>query len=98
MEADVKRQGRKIIENEADFYVQVMASRVRISEDEMNFICGNSTNCREIIEESWFKYQVFSGTNYQEALSLKNKIPGKAFIVAYKGGMKQNLYKAIHNK
>jgi len=98
MEADVKRRGKGAIENGNDFYIQVMASKVRISEDEMQTICGYSGNCREIIEEGWFKYQIFSGTDYQATLSLKDKIPGKSFIVAYKAGSKQNLYKAIHNK
>ena len=98
LEADVKRRGKGAIENGNDFYIQVMASKVRISEDEMQSICGYSGNCREIIEESWFKYQIFSGTDYQATLELKNKIPGKSFIVAYKSGAKQNLYKAIHNK
>lgn len=98
LEADVKRRGKGAIENGNDFYVQVMASKVRISENEMQSICGYSGNCREIIEESWFKYQVFAGTDYQAALSLKSQIPGKSFIVAYKDGAKYNLYKAIHNK
>lgn len=98
LEAEVKSRGNEAIENGNDFYIQVMASKVRISEDEMQSICGYSENCREIIEETWFKYQIFSGTDYQATLSLKNNIPGKSFIVAYKAGAKQNLYKAIHNK
>jgi len=98
LEADVKRRGKAAIGNANDFYIQVMASKVRISEDEMQSICGYSENCREIIEESWFKYQIFSGTDYEATLSLKNKIPGKSFIVAYKAGAKQKLYKAIQNK
>ncbi len=96
LEADVKRRGKGEIEN--DFYIQVMASKVRLSEDEMQSVCGYSGSCREIIEEGWFKYQVYSGTDYQATLTLKNKIPGKSFIVAYKAGAKQNLYKAINNK
>ncbi|MBA7522213.1 hypothetical protein ES705_14331 [subsurface metagenome] len=98
LEADVKRRGRGVIENETDFFVQVLASKIRLNEQEMNSHCGYSGRCREIIEEGWFKYQIYAGTSYQEALSLKNEITGKSFIVTYKAGSKQNLYKAIHNK
>ncbi|MBN2522435.1 MAG: hypothetical protein JXB24_04130 [Bacteroidales bacterium] len=98
VEADVKRRGRGVIENKIDFYVQVMASKVRLSEDEIKSVCRHSPNCREIIEEGWFKYQIYAGTDYQQAMALRNGIPGKAFVVAYEAGSKQNLYKAIHNK
>jgi len=98
VEADVKRHGRDIIENKIDFYVQVMASKVRLSEDEIKSVCRHSANWREIIEEGWFKYQIYAGTDYQQAVTLRNGIPGRAFVVAYEAGSKQNLYKAIHNK
>ncbi len=94
MEADVNRQGRQIIENEIDYYIQIMVSQVRLSEGEMKSLHGYSDKCREIIEEGWFKYQVYAGTDYKMALSLRNEIDGEAFIVAYKAGSKRNIIQA----
>jgi len=96
VETDVKRQGRSALKNETDFYVQVAATRIKFDEEKLNQYCGGTEICREIIETGWFKYQVYAGTNYNEALSLKNQIGGDAFIVAYERGRKMELFKAIN--
>jgi len=88
METDVKRYGRKIIKHETDYYVQLAASRIRLSPDNMERICRTGNNCREIIEEGWYKYQIYSGSDYNKALELKNSSPDGSFIVAYESGRK----------
>ncbi|MBN1950602.1 MAG: hypothetical protein JW801_05330 [Bacteroidales bacterium] len=95
LEQNVNRYGRTALSNEIDFYVQVSASRVRFSEDQIKTFCGGG-NCREILEGGWYKYQVFAGNSYSEAQSLKAQIGGDAFIVAYERGQKTDLYKAIN--
>ena len=96
VETEVKRQGRSALKNETDFYVQVAATRIKFDEEKLNQYCGGTEICREIVENGWFKYQVYAGTNYNEALSLKNQIGGDAFIVAYERGRKMELFKAIN--
>lgn len=96
METDVKRYGRKKLENPTDFYVQVVASRIRLSEDQISQFCGTINLCREVIEEGWFKYQLYAGNEYSKAVALKDQIGGDSFVVAYERGTKVNLHKATN--
>lgn len=73
-----------------DYYVQVAASRVRIQKDEITKYCL-SDNYREVIEEGWFKYQIYAGNSYDDARSLKQSLNCRSFIVGYRGGKKINL-------
>ena len=86
----------KYITGDIDFFVQVAASRVGLTDEEISNLCHSTSACREIIENGWFKYQVFTGTNYKEAIRLRKSMSIKSFVVAYKGGTKINLYQAIH--
>jgi hypothetical protein len=94
IESDVKTLGRDALKDGTDFYVQLLASRLRLTDEDRLLYCGPGETCREIIEEGWYKYQVYAGTDYQQAVSLKSKINAKTFIVAYEQGMKIKLYKA----
>ena len=96
IETDVNRYGRNALKDDTDFYVQVAATRIKFSEEKLKQYCGGTEMCREIIEQGWFKYQIYAGTLYNDALSLKNQIGGDAFIVAYERGRKMELYKAIN--
>lgn len=95
LEADVKRHGSKAIKDGIDFYVQVAASRIRLTETDKSQLFGNTTSSREIIESGWFKYQIYAGTSYTSALEIMNEYSGKAFITAYQNGTRIKLRKAI---
>jgi hypothetical protein len=95
LEADVKRHGNKAIKDGIDFYVQVAASRIRLTETDKNQLFGNTTSSREIIESGWFKYQIYAGTSYTSAIEIMNVYSGKAFITAYQNGTRIKLRKAI---
>jgi len=96
LETDVKRYGQTALKGQTDFYVQVVASRTRLDEQQMMMFCGVAGLCREIIEEGWFKYQIFAGTHYEEAMKLKDQLNVNSFIMAYERGTKVKLYKAIN--
>jgi hypothetical protein len=96
LESDLSRYGSTVINNGVDFYVQVAASRIRLSDDERSLYCGSANTCREIIEEGWFKYQIYAGTDYNQAVELRNRITGKSFIVAYENGTRVSLYRAMN--
>lgn len=96
LEKNVNSYGRNQIKNGVEYYVQVAASRIRFSENDLMQYCGGEGICREIIEEGWYKYQVYAGNSYAEAQNLKNRVGGDAFIVAYELGTKIELYKAIN--
>lgn len=96
MEADVKRRGRQSITNETDFYVQLAAARMRYTDQRIESLCNTYGACREIVEEGWFKYQIYVGPDYNKAVLIKNNIGGQSFVVGYQQGKKVKLYKAIH--
>lgn len=96
LESDIKRYGSKVIKDGTDFYIQLAASRTRLNDNNRESICGSAGACREVIEEGWFKYQVYAGTDYTKALEMKSRLAGKSFIVAYEKGTKVKLYKAVN--
>ena len=96
METETRRYGDKAIKNPVDYYVQVVASKTRLNDDVVKKLSGSAGICREIIEEGWFKYQIYTGNEYEQALKIKNQITGDSFIVAYERGSKINLRKAIN--
>jgi hypothetical protein len=93
LESEVKRYGKDVIKDGIDFYIQVAASRSRLNENERKTLCRFSNGCREIIEGGWFKYQLYAGTKYNEALELRNRYSGRSFIVAYQNGKKIKMNK-----
>ena len=96
METDTKRYGENAIKNSVDYYIQVIASRTRLKEDEIKQLAGPAGVCREIIEEGWFKYQIYAGNEYEDALRIQNLIPGNSFIVGYKRGTKIDYRKMVN--
>lgn len=93
-EEEYKKNPSQSVAFKADYFIQVAASRTAIAAEELKNICSEYGNCREIIEEGWFKYQYYGGAKYSEALEISKKLTRKSFIVAYRGGTKINLYKA----
>ncbi len=78
-----------------DYYIQVAASRSRLAESQARTVCESSGKCREIIEEDWYKYQIYAGNSYQEALETKKNLNVKSFVTAYHNGVKIKLYKTV---
>jgi hypothetical protein len=67
-----------------------------MDENSLGQLCGDVNRCREVIEEGWFKYQIYAGNDYNEARELKSKMRPDAFVVAYIRGAKVKLYDAIN--
>ncbi len=82
LESEIDGQSRGNYKDPVDYYVQVAASRLPLSNRTREELCPSGT-CRMIIEEDWFKYQIYTGTSFQEAKQMLNSIDRKAFIVAY---------------
>lgn len=93
-EQEFIKDPQKSVAFKPDYFVQIKASRIALSEEAKNNLCSELGNCRVVIEEGWFKYQYFGGTRYEEALDIVKKLSQKSFVVAYRGGTKINLYKA----
>ena len=85
-------------ENIIDFFIQIAASRSPLDSQFLKSIYSGPHHIEQRNEDNWFKYQIGQTDKYLDAL--KNirqiKIPG-AFIVAYAGDEKQNLWKVINS-
>jgi len=92
------KQGSKSGLNTPDFYIQFAASRTPIPADIVQGLCSEVGKCREVIEEGWYKYQYFGGTSYDNTIQTIKGLSRKTFIVAYRGGTKINLYKALRKE
>lgn len=80
------------------FSVQIAASRVKLTSDQIARIYSGGYEVSVVFEEDWYKYQVLAGNNLQQALSiLENSGVPKAFLVAYEKGKKQKLYRALQD-
>ena len=78
------------------FKVQIAASKEPIAKEYINQIYSGSENTEELFEDGWYKYSLITGSDLNEAKAFieKENIPG-AFITAYLGNKKIELYKAI---
>ncbi len=89
-------QGQKAINN-IEFSVQVAASRIRLSDIELLAIYNGQQSVSVIIEDGWYKYQIFAGNNLENAYSILEGVDvNRAFLVAYRNGIKLELYEAIN--
>ena len=88
LETDVKRYGYDILKNQIDYYIQILATRSRLEKDQLDKLCMSEGLCREIIEEGMYKYQVYSGTDYDKALEIREQLANDSFIVPYISGLR----------
>jgi hypothetical protein len=97
LEQQVKKFGRERMLCELDFGVQLAASKVRLSSEQLSRMYSGAYPLTTVFEGGWYKYQLLTGYDLQRALDLL-EICGvdDAFLVAYKNGKKQILYKALH--
>ena len=78
------------------FRVQIAAHTVPISEDYIRTFYTGSDSIMEIREGKWFKYQIGSFDNYQDAdkLRIVSRVP-RAFVVAYQDNRKLTIKEAL---
>jgi hypothetical protein len=97
IEKEVQTYGRKGRLNEIEWHVQIAASRVPLTQNELSNIYSGDHNISLIIEEGWYKYRLKAGSSYSEAKEIKQNcnVP-KAFIVAYYRAKKVPITRAIN--
>jgi tetratricopeptide (TPR) repeat protein len=79
-----------------EFRVQIAAHTVPLKEDYIRTFYTGTDTVKEVREGSWFKYQIGSFNNYQEAdkLRLACRVP-RAFVVAYQQDKKLTIKEAL---
>lgn len=96
LEQAVRKHGRIGTIQEILFQVQVAASRAPISEGTLLQIYNGNLPVTLVIEEGWYKYRIKAGTDYTDAVTIRDQCyVTNAFIVAYRRGKKMELFKAI---
>ena len=95
LEKEVQTFGRRRRVKDAEFHVQVAASKVPLRADELMRIYSGNYKTTLIFEEGWYKYRIKAGTSYDEAERIKQDCGvEKAFTVAYDRAVKTALYQA----
>lgn len=95
IENAVKTYGRKGQIQEIEFHLQIAASRIPISSDELKLLYTGSEQVSVIYEEDWYKYHLKAGNSPETAEQLKKSCSvEKAFIVPYKRAAKIGYYEA----
>jgi hypothetical protein len=97
IEKEVQTYGRKGRLNEIEWHVQIAASRIPLTQNQLSNIYSGDHNISLIIEEGWYKYRLKAGSSYSAAKEIKQScnVP-KAFIVAYYRAKKVPITKAIN--
>jgi hypothetical protein len=79
------------------FYVQISASRRKVSEHFFKTGLQDGLFIREHQEDGWYKYQVGGTSDYSQARKILHQIRvNGAFIVAYQNNKKVNLWSVLH--
>jgi hypothetical protein len=96
LELVVQSKGRKGIVDEIEFHLQLAASRLVISQEELQAIYNGPEPVSVILEDGWYKYHLKAGNSPEMAEQFKQAcgIAG-AFIVPYKRAAKIPYYEAI---
>lgn len=81
-----------LISDQIVYRLQIVASKVELSENILHNIYSGNLSIDKIYEDGWYKYSLFCGNKYKEAIKLLKSvaIPG-AFIVAYYHNKKINV-------
>lgn len=97
LEQEVKNVGRLKALQSIEFTVQIAASRVRMSPEQLESVYSGNYKVSTVFEEGWYKYQILAGNDLKFALdALETCGVPKAYLVAYKNGKKIKLYKALN--
>ena len=97
IEKEVQTYGRKGRLNEIEWHVQIAASRIPLTRNELSKIYSGDHDISLVIEEGWYKYRLKAGSSYNAAKEIKQNcnVP-KAFIVAYYRAKKVPITRAIN--
>jgi hypothetical protein len=97
IEKEVQTYGRKGRLNEIEWHVQIAASRIPLTQNELSNIYRGDHDISLVIEEGWYKYRLKAGSSYTAAKEIKQNcnVP-KAFIVAYYRAKKVPITRAIN--
>lgn len=83
-------------DNAIVYVVQVGASLSPLKADQIRHMYRGTETVKQIQEEGWYKYQIEVGSNFQEAMRVRNLTSVRgAFVVAYRNGQKIRLSEAI---
>jgi hypothetical protein len=98
LEQEVQTYGRKGRLNDIEWHVQVAASHIPLTKDELSRIYRGNRKISLIIEEGWYKYRLKAGTSYSAAKEIKQQcgVPN-AFIVSYYRAKKVPINRAIND-
>lgn len=79
-----------------DFRVQIAAHTVQLTQDYIKTFYTDNDTVSEVLEGAWFKYQLGTFDNFQDAEKLRKscRVP-RAFIVAYQDNKKISIKKAL---
>jgi len=89
-------QGEQRIPPGLLFRIQVAASRVPLTVDQLKRIYGGNYPVEMVVEEGWYKYQFIGVRLYSDALQIIQHVTTSgAFIVAYENGTKVNLAESV---
>jgi hypothetical protein len=97
LEKNVLSHGRKGSLQETEFHVQLAATKIAMSPEDLKKLYNGPEKISVIIEAGWYKYHLKAGNSLEAARVLLNKSGNNtAFIVAYRRASKTELYDAIH--
>jgi len=97
LESRALKYGKYSTINPIEFSVQLLASRVRLSEERFNRIYSGQWPVTIVFEGGWYKYQILCRSDLQLALNVvENSGVDKAFLIGYKYGQRMELFKALH--
>jgi hypothetical protein len=98
LEQEVQTYGRKGRLNDIEWHVQVAASRIPLTKNELSRVYRGNRKISLIIEEGWYKYRLKAGTSYSAAKEIKQQCgASKAFIVSYYRAKKVPINRAIND-
>jgi len=98
LEQEVQTYGRKGRLNDTEWHVQIAASRIPLTTNELSEIYRGSYKISLIIEDGWYKYRLKAGNSYSAAKEIKQQcgVPN-AFLVSYYIAKKVSINKAINS-
>jgi hypothetical protein len=98
LEQEVQTYGRKGKLNDIEWHVQIAASHIPLTTNELSRIYRGNRQISLIIEEGRYKYRLKAGSSYSAAKEIKQQcgVP-KAFIVSYYRAKKVPINQAINN-
>jgi hypothetical protein len=84
-DSEAKEAPEIIHEDKLFFAIQIMADRIKVTQDRLDRVYFGTRKISENIGDGWYRYKVGKFDSYSEAKSAMKEENIKGFIVAYKG-------------